>query len=964
MSNTLIEIVKHIKEAEGALDRQAIVDITATSGDGYNALYLEYQIRTALSWRESWIKPGNLNPSVGQLVTFQARMPNISGLNWPKMVGYYFVMVDRATKWTKYQLFEVNAYTGNTKVPRSGSNPSYRYENFNAYCRTTLGVAFSHGNEIFLKVPDMENRPVGITDYTMKTPDTFGVAAQADGHLITFAVDDDSIMDSSLNRTGFFYWEVEQDDDSGFGSATTFIYGPSDVPGLIAVAPGTEMFYRARAVSVLGDLSNWTGTVSALFDPQPIEPEWKSHLYKPGGHFVTWAHEDISTVASYQIYRNTAASDSGATLVAGVNRADISYLIPYSPTLGNYFGIKALGYGSDHSATVWDGPYNTETDGVQDKFDGYGGDAITDLESLFWLSINSFENLSEWGDTDFGLQEGVLSLDNTYHVEREGAVRMTAKVFEGAGHMQYDFPSTVDFTNEGRFSNDDYLVLHIYTGKAGMNVTISFVPDSFSTNYYSETVTVTNAGHNVIAIKRSDFTVTGTPAWSNINHMWIGTTSFSASSPVAADDFQVYDDLRIVKADPDDPTDYNDTGNDWDKSADTGSDFGEWHIYSGNRTGEPSKPFSYGQIKTDASPTVYYLSHKPISTTNIVSGTIQAGLYTKGSNGLAGLSFFVSDVTPGSWDMYAVEADSAADTITLVKWVGGTRTVIVSAAFAFAPDQMLWLGVDFRKFGTDAGRLKVFASFIEGNLIQASNLIISTQDTALSSGGSVGVISKQANVRFVNFTAGSPAHAEVADVSLALDGPIISGNISRLWLRDNAGTLEKSTDGENFESAGGYLVGEVKTWSMSTLPSSEWLWCDGSVADEGTWPLLNAALIADGYPHGGSGASPLVPDARGRGVIAPDNMGGTSANIVTDANADTVGGKNGAETVTLATGEVPAHTHPFESRTGSGTGTRRATTNTGVYVVANTDSTGGGGAHSNMQPWIALPQIIYGGPPA
>lgn len=162
-------------------------------------------------------------------------------------------------------------------------------------------------------------------------------------------------------------------------------------------------------------------------------------------------------------------------------------------------------------------------------------------------------------------------------------------------------------------------------------------------------------------------------------------------------------------------------------------------------------------------------------------------------------------------------------------------------------------------------------------------------------------------------------------------------------------------------ASGGFLVGEIKIWPFASLPSAEWLWCDGSVATVGTWPLLNAALIADGYPFGGSGASPLIPDTRGRGVIAPDNMGGTSANIVTDANADAIGGIGGAETVTLTTPQIPSHDHTFPSRTSSGAGTRPATQNSGTFVTASTSSTGGGGSHSNMQPWLALPLIIYGG---
>jgi len=76
-----------------------------------------------------------------------------------------------------------------------------------------------------------------------------------------------------------------------------------------------------------------------------------------------------------------------------------------------------------------------------------------------------------------------------------------------------------------------------------------------------------------------------------------------------------------------------------------------------------------------------------------------------------------------------------------------------------------------------------------------------------------------------------------------------------------------------------------------------------------------AALFAvTGYTFGGSGASFNVPDCRGRVIIGKDNMGGASANRITTGgagfNGDTLGANGGAETVTLAIGNLPAHDHP------------------------------------------------------
>lgn len=96
-------------------------------------------------------------------------------------------------------------------------------------------------------------------------------------------------------------------------------------------------------------------------------------------------------------------------------------------------------------------------------------------------------------------------------------------------------------------------------------------------------------------------------------------------------------------------------------------------------------------------------------------------------------------------------------------------------------------------------------------------------------------------------------------------------------------------------------------------------------------------------------------------------MGGSAANRVTSAsasgtNATTLGGAGGAETHTLITAEMPAHTHTlsqtYGGNSGSGTvGWGNDGSNLGTSSPA-TSSTGGGGAHSNTQPWLALNYII------
>lgn len=105
-----------------------------------------------------------------------------------------------------------------------------------------------------------------------------------------------------------------------------------------------------------------------------------------------------------------------------------------------------------------------------------------------------------------------------------------------------------------------------------------------------------------------------------------------------------------------------------------------------------------------------------------------------------------------------------------------------------------------------------------------------------------------------------------------------------------------------------------------------------------------------------------MPDARGYTRIALDNLGGSAANVITSAstngaNSTSLGAKGGAQTHTLVTAEMPAHTHAVDggdTPAGAVIGFPSWQTNWTIQSDGVTQSTGGGGAHSNTQPWMAL----------
>lgn len=152
--------------------------------------------------------------------------------------------------------------------------------------------------------------------------------------------------------------------------------------------------------------------------------------------------------------------------------------------------------------------------------------------------------------------------------------------------------------------------------------------------------------------------------------------------------------------------------------------------------------------------------------------------------------------------------------------------------------------------------------------------------------------------------------------------------------------------------------GTIIDYAGSTEPVG-WLFCYGQQISRISYATLFAAI---GTTYGvGDGSNTFnLPDLRGRVRISKDNLGGTPANVVTNAAADTLGGVAGAETHTLLIGEIPSHTHDVTTTrnnasggqvdwwagNGSGTGTKTST------------AQGGGGAHANMQPYMALNSLI------
>ncbi len=186
---------------------------------------------------------------------------------------------------------------------------------------------------------------------------------------------------------------------------------------------------------------------------------------------------------------------------------------------------------------------------------------------------------------------------------------------------------------------------------------------------------------------------------------------------------------------------------------------------------------------------------------------------------------------------------------------------------------------------------------------------------------------------------------------------------------------------------GYFPLGAIIDYAGSSAPSG-WLLAYGQNVSRTTYAALFAAI---GVVYGvGDGTTTFtLPDLRGRVVAGQDDMGGTSANRLTNQtggiDGDTLGAVGGLETHTLTSAQLIAHVHTFTtssngdhshtydkpsagvagnnsfsvssfSFSSTSTGTSGAHTHTGT-----TDSSGGSEGHNNVQPTIILQKIIFAG---
>lgn len=153
------------------------------------------------------------------------------------------------------------------------------------------------------------------------------------------------------------------------------------------------------------------------------------------------------------------------------------------------------------------------------------------------------------------------------------------------------------------------------------------------------------------------------------------------------------------------------------------------------------------------------------------------------------------------------------------------------------------------------------------------------------------------------------------------------------------------------------LIGEIRLFGFNFAPRG-WALCDGQLLPIAQHPSLFSIL---GTTYGGDGSTSFaLPDLRGR---VPVHRGAGIA----------LGQQGGSETVTVTLTELATHTHTVNAS--SALGTTHALSDqvlarsndgplySGTAPVATMspsaiESTGGGDAHENMQPYLTISYCI------
>lgn len=294
----------------------------------------------------------------------------------------------------------------------------------------------------------------------------------------------------------------------------------------------------------------------------------------------------------------------------------------------------------------------------------------------------------------------------------------------------------------------------------------------------------------------------------------------------------------------------------------------------------------------------------------------------------------------------------------------------------------------------DTAGNKIDITFGPGRVTFLDILVAKTENSIYS------IEAPQSNTSYYIYikSDGSFTHNTTADnvTGAALIWKIATGSpVSYISIEDRRGRMS-GTDAQavidyvNARIMASDPLGVPKPYFSNILPEFH-LWCDGKTigdsssgatarANEDVHDLFVVLWSATGlkiYESTGAlsarGASAEadwvahkrleLPKLNGRTLIGCDNLGGTSADVVKDPNADIIGGVGGEEKHALIADENGPHTHNIKWGQATGisgvTGGNSYTTQDYYTILSNYAMTSGlGTPHNIMQPWVAANWIM------
>ena len=145
-------------------------------------------------------------------------------------------------------------------------------------------------------------------------------------------------------------------------------------------------------------------------------------------------------------------------------------------------------------------------------------------------------------------------------------------------------------------------------------------------------------------------------------------------------------------------------------------------------------------------------------------------------------------------------------------------------------------------------------------------------------------------------------------------------------------------------------VGTILLYGGTSAPTG-WLLCNGNAVSRTTYSEL-FAVLSTSYGVGDGSTTFNVPDFLGRTVIGTGSGSGLTAR--------SRGDKSGEETHAITIAELASHSHTYDFGNNNAGAIQPSSNNEAANstTARNTNSTGSGTAHNNMQPYGVATYII------